>query len=283
MERVITTDRFKECSLPNRLSLRSLFTFFLQRFEKDHDFKGETHDFMEAVFVLSGTVGITAEKQVFELHPCQMVLHPAGEFHAIRSAKGSQPEVVVVSFNATAFPALPNERVFHLSPNAVAELKDLFLSAQSAFEFDGICLSGVKDGKEFEACAVIKRLELIFLQAFQNGALAAKNITGRNAENYTYIVSVMEENLEKRLTVNKLSELCSMSVATVEKTIFKFSRCGALAFFNALKIRRAKTFLAEGKSVKETALLLGFSNQNYFSARFKKATGVYPTAWKKTE
>ena len=92
-----------------------------------------------------------------------------------------------------------------------------------------------------------------------------------------------EENLNKRLTVNKLAELCSMSVATVEKTMFKFSRCGALAFFNALKIRHAKEFLAEGKSVKETALLLGFSNQNYFSARFKKATGIYPTAWKKNE
>ncbi|MBO5045735.1 MAG: AraC family transcriptional regulator [Clostridia bacterium] len=33
-------------------------------------------------------------------------------------------------------------------------------------------------------------------------------------------------------------------------------------------------------SVKEVALTLGFSNQNYFSACFKKRTGVPLSMWK---
>jgi AraC-like DNA-binding protein len=46
-------------------------------------------------------------------------------------------------------------------------------------------------------------------------------------------------------------------------------------------MNKAQAMLINGSNVKETALSLGFSNQNYFSARFKKYYGYSPSSVKK--
>ena len=49
-----------------------------------------------------------------------------------------------------------------------------------------------------------------------------------------------------------------------------------MEYFNRLKIEKAKQYLKEGNSVKETALRLGFYDTNYFSTVFKRITGNSP-------
>ena len=127
----------------------------------------------------------------------------------------------------------------------------------------------------------LKKLEIFLLNVLFKESEAPQKPAGRGADNYLKILSVMEENLEKPLTGKELARLCIMSVPTIEKTVYRYLGCGAFAHFNALKIQRAKKLLQEGNSVKETALMLGFSNQNYFSARFKQLTGVSPSTWKR--
>ena len=51
-----------------------------------------------------------------------------------------------------------------------------------------------------------------------------------------------------------------------------------MKYYNELKMRKATELLKDGKSVKEVALSLGFSDQNYFSLRYKKWAGVPPSA-----
>ena len=53
-----------------------------------------------------------------------------------------------------------------------------------------------------------------------------------------------------------------------------------MTYYNVLRMKKACEMLSEGKSVKETAFSLGFANQNYFSASFKKHYGLSPYAWR---
>jgi len=51
---------------------------------------------------------------------------------------------------------------------------------------------------------------------------------------------------------------------------------GIMEYFNSIKMFRAQTLLKEGYTVKETALSLGFCDQNYFSTVFKRVMGKSP-------
>lgn len=268
---------FKECPVDGLIEIASLFTFFQCRFGTDYAFKGESHNFYEAVCVLDGKVGITADKNVYILSAGQMIVHPPMEFHAIWSDCGSEPEIIIFSFRADRISA-PARGVFALSPERTEELKEALRLAKRAFTFGGDrseCVENVKDAAA--AAAVCKKLELFLLSALYAGADPDPKYRGRSAENYYHILSVMESHLCEGLGVSELASLCRMSVPALEKTVFRYLRCGAISYYNNLRMQKAAELLKGGMSVKETALTLGFSNQNYFSSGFKKWAGVSPS------
>lgn len=267
---------YRACPVGSALTIEALYTFSCRRFPDGYTFKGETHDFAEAVCVTDGKAGITAGKNVCVLSAGQMILHPPGEFHAIWSDGGAEPETVIFSFRA-ALPELP-VRVFSLSPEKIGELRSIYRAAETAFILKENNVERIREGKETEASAVVKRLEIFLLSVFSGGSAAASRCGSRSAENYTRILSAMENNMGEPLDAETLARLCNMSVPALEKTVRRYSGCGAMAHYNALRMQRAAEMLSAGASVKETALSLGFSNQNYFSACFKKWSGKAPSS-----
>ena len=53
-----------------------------------------------------------------------------------------------------------------------------------------------------------------------------------------------------------------------------------MKYYNRLKAQVACTYLDEGRSVKETASMLGFADQNYFSSFFKRTIGKNPSEFR---
>lgn len=272
------TTLYPECPVKNVLALSSLFTFSNRRFPNGYTFKGESHDFTEVVCVTDGKAGITAEKNVYVLSAGQMIVHLPGEFHKIWSDCGTEPETVIFSFRATAFPDI-EPRVYTLSPEKVSEIKSIYRAAEKAFEIKNNCVKRAREGMESEASAVIKRLELFLLSVLSADNAANSEYGSRSAENYFRILSVMESRLSEALTAGELAAFCNMSIPSLEKTVRRYSGCGAMTYYNSLRMQKSAELLAGGASVKETALSLGFANQNYFSACFKKWSGRAPSEW----
>ncbi len=270
---------FQECLIDNALSLNSLFSFSRQKFAKDYRFKGETHEFIEVVCILDGQVGVTAGKDLYLLSAGEMVVHLSGEFHTIWSNLGTSPEAIIFSFRASPFPKL-QKRTYHLSGEMIAELKEIFRAVEQTFLLDGHAVRAIKPLQEQNANLVLKRLELLLLKAFFFDEREETKYLGQSAENFARIISVMERKLDEPLCAEELATLCNMSVPTMERTVYRYSRCGAMRYYNHLKMKRAEKRLLEGESVKEVALSLGFSNQNYFSACYKKWCGIPPSQTK---
>lgn len=266
---------YPECPVKNVLSIQSLFTFSNRKFPEGYSFKGETHDFTEVVCIADGKAGITVDKNIYVLSAANDRAY-AGEFHTIWSDCGTEPETVIFSFRADAFPRL-SPRVYTLLPERISELKTIFREAESAFLLKGSNVEGIREGMETEASAVVKRLELFLLSVLSKDNAAKSEYSSRSTENYIRILSVMEKRLEDALTSAELAKLCNMSVPSLEKTVRRYSGCGAMSYYNELRMQKAAELLSEGLSVKETALSLGFSNQNYFSASFKKWSGKAPS------
>lgn len=282
--------------IKNNLQISEMFTISWQKFSGGYFFKGESHDFYEVVCVLSGKVGITAGKNLFVLSENQMTIHRPGEFHAIWEEGYSEPECIIFSFSALHFPQIKG-RVYGLDGDLSSAIKNLYDCASEIFLTDGakttcgggegssvfkhgVFITGVCDGKEEDVAVFVKRLEIFLDSAMRRITEEDKQNRLQGSGNYKKIMSVMEENLDKNLSLNQISQLCGMSVPALEKTVFKYLHIGAISYYNALKMEKACSMLQNGHSVKETAINLGFSNQNYFSARFKKRFGCPPSKFK---
>ena len=295
------TDMLKGCKLKDAVSLTELYTMSRQRFSGGYFFKGESHPFYEAVVVLKGRVGITAGKRVFVLNAKQMTVHPPGEFHAIWEEGRSAPEVIIFSFSAAPFPKLKGY-VFELSSDLVRSAKAVYDDINEVFDIvpptqalteaiaensgrtvlsDGLTVSGVKEGMEHAAFRAVKRMEIFLSSAIEKSVELSEENKGKGSENYAKILSVMEENIDGNLSASELAALCKMSVPTLEKTVFRYLHSGAMAYYGILRMEKAYSLLLSGVSVKETALTLGYANQNYFSACFKKRYGFPPSEVKK--
>lgn len=269
-------NNWEECPIAEVLQIDSLFTWFRNKFSSGYKFGGEVHDFIEVVCVMSGSAGITADKDVHILTAGQMVIHEPNEFHNIWAADGEY-EVLICTFKASKFPRISG--VYSLYPDELKEWGDIFTVAKQIFTFEGIGVSGILDGKTAQASAVVKRLESALIRIMDADGVSKQSYKGGSAQNYIKIVTEMENNLSAARTSEQLAELCNMSVSSLEKTVRKYANAGAMELFNIMKIKHACELLQAGNSVKDVAYSLGFANPYYFSTSFKKHTGVSPSKW----
>lgn len=271
--------QYTECPIKSMLSIQSLFTFFRRTFSHDFQFSGEAHDFTEAVCIIGGRVGITADKNIYVLSAGQMVVHAPNEFHSIWP-DNEEAEAIIFSFRSGAFPAL-DKNVFTLTNEQIAEICNLYQRAKEVFTLADIHVTGVREHKEAEAAVIIKQLEILLLNILATDHPATPRYSSQSAASYVRIVNAMEESLGGPLNIELLAAKCNLSVSAIEKTVHRYMGCGAIAYFNNLRMQRAAAMLNAGKSVKEVAFALGFSCQNYFSSAFKKWAKQSPSAFKK--
>ena len=78
-------------------------------------------------------------------------------------------------------------------------------------------------------------------------------------------------------TVLEIADFCKVSEATLKRIFNKYSGTSIHKYFLKLKMKTAAELLASGFSVTEIAEKLGFGSQAYFSAAFKRETGISPS------
>jgi AraC-like DNA-binding protein len=83
--------------------------------------------------------------------------------------------------------------------------------------------------------------------------------------------------IESGYSVKNLAARCGYSVRSLQRFVSsKFNR-GLLEFIADLRLRRARTLLREGLSVKETAAELGYKQPSHFCRCFKEYHRMTPS------
>ena len=97
-------------------------------------------------------------------------------------------------------------------------------------------------------------------------------------------VSLMKEvlscRLEDSLTLEQLAAETGLSAFHAARTFSRSVGMPPHAWRNQLRLNRSLDLLRQGKSVTETAVALGFTDQSHFTRHFKRAFGVPPGSWK---
>ena len=272
--------KYKLCIPECKINIQSMCTAFQTQRNKGFYFDGESHPFWEIVCVLDGSVGVTADNEIYKLSAGQVVFHKPMEFHRLWADEGTEPIICIFSFQANEMPHLDG-RVFSLSLNNQQRIKRALSLFEENYETSKGHILKVKEGREVEAYSAICYLEYLILTISAQKPDDVPEFTDPSAKKYAEIIGIMNKNIEKRLSLEEIASLCNMSVSNLKKVFFRYSGQGVAEYFNEMKIRRAIIMMNEEKSVKEIASELGFYDQNYFSTVFKRITGKSPIKYKK--
>ncbi len=238
-------------------------------FRRNYEYAGEMHPFYELVYVVSGSVGITAGDEVYLLEAGQMILHTPDEFHRIWSECDSEPHVLNISFHASSMPFYRG-RVLCPGPGEGRRLMEL--------------CEQIKRGLKNEDCAVLNeqrsRFEVWLLRVMGNGGTDVAPSDSSTAQRYAEIVGLLREHLREPLTAQDVARLSNMSLSNLKKVFARYAGMGVMAYFTEMKMRHATVLLRGGMRVGETAAALGYTDQNYFSTVFHRVMGCPPGSWR---
>ena len=256
--------------------ITTIYTAHRHRYPHDHSFPGESHNFWEIVIVLDGQIGVTAGHNVLILDKGQAILHEPMEFHRLWSEGNSSPDVIIISFTCKNMPKL-KARLFKINSANRKEVASLLKQLRKTFTTDDVSLTGINEPDSFDYQIATQELEIFLLKILSENITEVIHSTQQSAKNYTEIINVLENNLNKRLSIAEIANLCKMSELNLKKTFHKYSGTGIISYYNQLKMNEAVSMLRSGMSVSETALALGYTDQNYFSAAFKRIVGKNAT------
>jgi AraC-like DNA-binding protein len=106
-----------------------------------------------------------------------------------------------------------------------------------------------------------------------------------SAQQYTkpvrQVLHYIQANLTKKISLEDLANLTGLSRPYLSRLINKETSCSLGRLIDTYRLEESKNFLLNTDySILRIAELAGFVNQNYFALRFKKLTGLTPTAYR---
>ncbi|GAB6990731.1 AraC family transcriptional regulator [Paenibacillus pini] len=130
----------------------------------------------------------------------------------------------------------------------------------------------------------LKRAKLMYsLLLDLRGMLAIPSGHNADEERLKPVLRYIQHNLHRNLQLNELAEAATMSSQYVCRLFRKTLGMRPMAYVNQERINLSKKMMFDerGKKLYEVAQAVGFENPSYFSAVFKRYTGLSPEEFKK--
>lgn len=286
---------YRAKELPRIISIDKLVSFHY--FEYVKDFKGidEKHDFWEFVYVDSGEIYVKADEKSIQLKNKQSFLHRPNQIHNIYS-NNSFASTFVFSFysNSKELYYLANHRydIHTRTKDAIKYLWSLGCTyiKEPYNDFLQTEINWREETNEYSKQLLKTQLELIFLlllseQGVESELATAKQLKSEKppCTNIEKILTVLEENIYKTITLEEIAAQASFSPSYVEKLFKKETKLSVKNYYHQLKIARAKELISYGNfTLTEISEKLDYGTIHNFSRVFKKYTGMSPSTYQNT-
>lgn len=254
-------------------SIETLGNVFDRVFSPNFDYKGERHDYMEFVYVVSGCVQVTENEEVYRLGQRDLILHGPMEFHRIKSAEDTFPHVINLSMCVRG--ELPQPL-----------LNGVFQLSETQHESFLLCVQLVKklrpnDGdlrsRQLAGCI----LTTLLLELCQEAPLSDVLSEESGALLYKRLVRDMQMAVFENFSIEALASRNFISVSYIKKLFRKYANVSPKHFYDDLRAREAALLLQEHLPVSEVAEKMNFSSPNYFTLFFKKHYAMTPTEYRR--
>lgn len=269
-----------------QLRITQMYSFFEKSYAKGYSFPGELHDFWECLYVLKGKISVTADERIHSLQEGDIIFHKPMELHKFSVGQETGADLLIFSFTfeGEASDRLKN-RVFRLSAEQKEVIYRLTAYIHKTVKADPTSSKTPKYLEYIEPFAhqpaysqtVTLYLCELFLMLADDGVPSEGSHT-QGADLFRKCVGYMTDRLANQITLTELAEYCNISESGVKRLFRKYTGMGVHKYFLTLKIKTASLLLREGVRVSEVAERTGFNSQAYFSAAFKRETGLCASA-----
>lgn len=266
------------------IDITEMYSFFEMHYEKGYRFKGEMHNFWECVYVESGNVTVTADGCIHKLEEGDIIFHKPFEMHKFFTENTFGVTHFVFSFSAMG--EFCNDfcnKVFRLNKSQQRIINDMIsyykaCSEKTELRTDMHPYNRVLNSLSTDCVSmgiITSYISMLVLSLADEGQRRS-SVENGDSQKFSRAVDYMKSNVSINFSVADLAKNLNLSVSGLKRLFLKYSGIGVHKYFLTLKIKTATECLKKGISVGETAYKLGFSSQDYFSACYKRETGVCP-------
>ena len=90
---------YQSVQLDSELSIEKIYTIHYYEYQNDFYFSGERHNFWEFQCVDKGSAEIVTDNGSHILNRNQVIFHRPNEFHTLKAAGRTAPNIIVISFS----------------------------------------------------------------------------------------------------------------------------------------------------------------------------------------
>lgn len=252
-----------------------------------------THDFSELVIILGGRGTHITRYSQFELFAGDVFVINGETTHGYENPDNLHlinilyhPELLTK--NAADLTALPGYHVLfnlepkfredhqfnsklHLSPGQITGITPLIQEIENELESDN-------PGRLFMASARFYSLLGYLCRMYSSDGVS----NGRQLLRIGKALGLLENSLQRPVTLSELTELTAMSVSTLTRTFKEATGLSPIEYHLRIRIKKAGEILCSSNlSITEIAGRTGFDDSNYFSRQFKKIMDISPLEYRK--
>lgn len=268
-----------------QLSIEQFHSFFEVHYDKGYHFTGEIHNFWECVYIVDGTMCVSGDDRVYNLETGQIIFHKPMELHKfhIDSEKGTTLLIFSFSLNGNLASELQN-KVYRLSDpqqHIIRSLREYMLRNLSQYPAQSPVYYSYSYTLPFEnnplySQMVTTYIYQLFLSLLETGKIS-KVSKAPDALLFGKAVNYISSRTSGQPSVAEIARAVNTSVSTLKRIFQKYAGMSVHKYTLETKLKAATLLLQDGTSVTEVAERLGFSSQAYFSACYKRETGLSPS------
>jgi len=270
--------KYISSDFPATFTVDGIFSVLLHTFDKPPRASGESHDFPEIIYILSGSHILYVDEEEYHLSAGQMMIYAPGAFHEAKEPTGAQAYILSFKVGSGFLEPLYN-RVLTLSDAQRQMFLRIMEDGQRCFT-RSVSDFVIREGTDISVLQRMKKQLEFFLADIlvQCVRETEKSVPPGWEAEFANAVRYLQDNIHLSLSLREIADGCSMSVSKLKLLFRIMCGCGPIRYFNILKIEQAKQFIAEGgMNFTEIAEALGFSSLHYFSRLFRKIVGASPS------
>ncbi|MBE7021382.1 MAG: helix-turn-helix domain-containing protein [Ruminococcaceae bacterium] len=271
------------------VSISRFYTFFIKDYPKGYVFKGESHNFWECLYVMDGTLSVSADERVYELNRGNIIFHKPMELHKFTVTGDGGARLLIFSYamTGTLYDYFCN-KVFMLNDEQTGILNNT-LSFMQEKSKDITCGERLRFFNKLLYPDVDSDIYLLrvtyyiyqFFLSLADDGYVEKRLKTPETELLKSAITFMNENLSKNPGVEDIAKHCSVSLSGIKRIFLKYTGLSVHKYFIKLKCNEALRLLSEGATVTQVTELLGFCTQSYFSSAFKREMGKNPSEYRR--
>ena len=245
-----------------------------QNFTKNYAFDGESHNFIEIVYIQNGKAEVAENDKIYLLDDGNLIVHAPMEFHRIKSADGTTPTVYNLSLKIKGnVPDTLFDGVFELDSDERKEYMSIYTNAARFINNT--------DSQTYEGQEAATHLESFIIDICARNNKNTTLSSDAGALMYKKLVRTIKERLYDNISLAKLAASNYISVSYVKALFYRYAGTAPGNYYSKLRANEAAGLVAKGIPLSQISEMMNFSSANYFSLFFKKQFGKTPSQYKK--